>query len=236
MFNNLSKVEQQLRTTGFKVMLGFAFIISAIIVMTEPNNPLIAWVITFTWFILAAIALIRPKYDHWCAKSWVLISVPLALILILSNGLIPATLISLATIFPVMLVKHYWRLFAVIIFASSTVLVPFADLPYEKAIWLRLSISNAIVAIMVLALVSFLEKALVASLDKSDEMKKALMREREANQTQSKFLATMSHEIRTPMNGILGLLDVTLSTDLLEQQRLHLEQNQMFWRCVAPYP
>jgi signal transduction histidine kinase len=162
--------------------------------------------------------------------------VPLALILILSNGLIPATLISLATIFPVMLVKHYWRLFAVIIFASSTVLVPFADLPYEKAIWLRLSISNAIVAIMVLALVSFLEKALVASLDKSDEMKKALMREREANQTQSKFLATMSHEIRTPMNGILGLLDVTLSTDLLEQQRLHLEKNQMFWRCVAPYP
>jgi hypothetical protein len=76
-------------------------------------------------------------------------------------GIIPATLISLATIFPVMLVKHYWRLFAVIIFASSTLLVPFADLPYEKAIWLRLSISNVIVAIMVLALVSFLEKALV---------------------------------------------------------------------------
>jgi signal transduction histidine kinase/CheY-like chemotaxis protein len=221
---NSSKVEQQLRTTGFKVMLGFAFIISAIIVMTEPNNPLIAWVITFTWFILAAIALIRPKYNHWCAKSWVLISVPLALILILSNGIIPATLISLATIFSVMLVKHYWRLFAVIISASSTLLVPFADLPYEKAIWLRLSISNAIVAIMVLALVSYLEKALVASLDKSDEMKKALIREREANQTQSKFLATMSHEIRTPMNGILGLLDVMLSTDMSEKQRSHLEK------------
>jgi signal transduction histidine kinase/CheY-like chemotaxis protein len=221
---NSSKVEQQLRTTGFKVMLGFAFIISAIIVMTEPNNPLIAWVITFTWFILAAIALIRPKYNHWCAKGWVLISVPMSLILILSNGIIPATLISLATIFSVMLVKHYWRLFAVIISASSTLLVPFADLPYDKAIWLRLSISNAIVAIMVLALVTYLEQALVSSLDKSDEMNKALIREREANQTQSKFLATMSHEIRTPMNGILGLLDVMLSTDMSEQQRSHLEK------------
>jgi hypothetical protein len=153
MSHNSSKIEQQLRTTGFKVMIGFAFLISAIIIITEPNNPLIAWVITFTWFTLAAIALFRPRYNHWCAKTWVLLTVTLAPILILSNGLIPATLISLATIFPVMLVKHYWRLFAVIIFASTTLLVPFADLPYDKAIWLRLSISNAVVAIMVLALV-----------------------------------------------------------------------------------
>jgi signal transduction histidine kinase/CheY-like chemotaxis protein len=224
MSNNSSKVEQQLRTTGFKVMIGFALFISAIIIMTEPNSPLIAWVITFTWFTLAVIALFKPKYNHWCAKSWVLISVPLAPILILSNGIIPATLIPLATIFPVMLVKHYWRLFAVIIAASSTLMVPFAELPYDNAIWLRLCISNAIVAIMVLILVSFLEQALVASMDKSDEVNKALIREREANQTQSKFLATMSHEIRTPMNGILGLLDVMLSTEVTEQQRSHLEK------------
>jgi signal transduction histidine kinase/ActR/RegA family two-component response regulator len=224
MSNNASKVEQQLRTTGFKVMIGFALIISAIIVIAEPNNSLIAWVITFTWFTLAAIALFRPRYDYWCARSWVLLSVIISPILILSNGLVPATLISLATIFPVMLVKNYWRLFAVIIFASCTLLVPFADLPYDKAIWLRLSISNAVVAIMVLALVTYLEQALVLSLDKSDEMNKALIREREANQTQAKFLATMSHEIRTPMNGILGLLEVMLSTNVSEQQRSHLEK------------
>jgi signal transduction histidine kinase/ActR/RegA family two-component response regulator len=224
MSNNSSKVEQQLRTTGFKVMIGFTLIISAIIIMAEPNSPLIAWVITFIWFTLAVIALFKPKYNHWCAKIWVLISVPLAPIIILSNGILPATLIPLATIFPVMLVKHYWRLFAVIIAASSTLMVPFADLPYDNAIWLRLCISNAIVAIMVLTLVRFLEQALVASMDKSDEVNKALIREREANQTQSKFLATMSHEIRTPMNGILGLLDVMLSKEVSEQQRSHLEK------------
>jgi signal transduction histidine kinase/CheY-like chemotaxis protein len=224
MSNNTSKVEQQLRTTGFKVMIGFALIILAIIIITEPNYPLIVWVITFTWFTLAVMALFTPKYSHWCAKSWVLILLPLAPILILSNGIIPATLIPLATIFSVMLVKHYWRLFAVIIVASSTLLVPFADVPYENAIWLRLCISNAVVAIMVLTLVSFLEQALVASMDKSDEVNKALIREREASQTQSKFLATMSHEIRTPMNGILGLLDVMLSTEVSEQQRSHLEK------------
>ena len=224
MSNNSSKVEQQLRTTGFKVMIGFTLIISAIIIMAEPNSPLIAWVITFIWFTLAVIALFKPRYNHWCAKSWVLISVPLAPIIILSNGILPATLIPLATIFPVMLVKHYWRLFAVIIAASSTLMVPLADLPYDNAIWLRLCISNAIVAIMVLTLVRFLEQALVASMDKSDEVNKALIREREANQTQSKFLATMSHEIRTPMNGILGLLDVMLSTEVSEQQRSHLQK------------
>ena len=199
-------------------MIGFALVIAAIIIMTEPNYPLIAWVITFTWFTLAVIALFTPKYSYWCAKSWVLISLPLTPILIISNGIIPATLIPLATIFSVMLVKHYWRLFAVIIVASSTLLVPFADVPYENAIWLRLCISNAVVAIMVLTLVSFLEQALVESMDKSDEVNKALIREREANQTQSKFLATMSHEIRTPMNGILGLLDVMLSTEVSEEQ------------------
>ena len=189
-------------------MIRLTLIISVIIIITEPDNPLIVCVIIFTCYTLAAISLLRPHYNEWCAKSWMWLSVILAPILILSNGLIPATLIMLTIVFPVMLVKHYWRLFAVIIFASTTLLVPFADLPYDKAIWLRLSISNAVVAIMVLAFVTYLEQALVSSLDKSDKMNEALIRQRDANQTQSKFLATMSHEIRTPMNGILGLLDV----------------------------
>jgi signal transduction histidine kinase/CheY-like chemotaxis protein len=40
-----------------------------------------------------------------------------------------------------------------------------------------------------------------------------------ANVAKSEFLANMSHEIRTPMNGILGMVDLTLHTDLVPRQR-----------------
>jgi len=52
--------------------------------------------------------------------------------------------------------------------------------------------------------------------DSAAELKSALEKAEQANKAKSAFLSTMSHEIRTPMNAILGITEIQLQNESLD--------------------
>ena len=94
MLTNASKVEAMLRETGFKVLIVFCILIALVIIATEPQNAIFAWAFPIFWFLLSIIGLYKKKYSNVCAKIGVVLSVPSTLVLVLFNGIFPATLNS----------------------------------------------------------------------------------------------------------------------------------------------
>jgi len=219
-------VKLSLRRSGFRLMALFAVLIGIVIVISQPQNPMLALSASAWCLLTSCAALYFEKHAQNIAKVWALVAIPIAPILVFNNGILPASLIPLIVIFPIVFLSGWWKISAMLIVAGSTFLVPLNGTPYDQGLWLRLTVTNIVMSLLIYRLVSHLEAALVESNNQKIQLDRALALEKQASAAQSQFLATMSHEIRTPLNGILGLTSVLLSNELNENARPKLEKIQ----------
>ncbi|MDB2331446.1 ATP-binding protein [Alteromonas sp.] len=219
-------VKLSLRRSGFRLMALFAVLIGIVIVISQPQNAMLALSFSAWCLLTSCAALYFEKHAQNIAKVWALVAIPIAPIIVFNNGILPATLIPLIVIFPIVFLSGWWQISAMLIVAGSIFLVPLNGTPYDQGLWLRLTVTNIVMSLLIYRLVSHLEAALVESNNQKIQLDRALALEKQASAAQSQFLATMSHEIRTPLNGILGLTSVLLSNELNENARPKLEKIQ----------
>jgi signal transduction histidine kinase/CheY-like chemotaxis protein len=83
--------------------------------------------------------------------------------------------------------------------------------------------ATAVLAAFVLAQGKSIYNAYWRGLEERFELQSAKASAEAANFAKSQFLANMSHEIRTPMHGVLGMAELALATDSLEEAKGHIE-------------
>lgn len=103
---------------------------------------------------------------------------------------------------------------------SSEITAAMASIRQKEKIWLKMFFSQAWTDIGKQIIVTMVDVS--QRKKREDALEYAKIRAEAASQTKSQFLANMSHEIRTPINGMNGMIDLTLHTDLDDDQRENL--------------
>ncbi|WP_421133612.1 hypothetical protein [Alteromonas sp. A079] len=172
--NSADTVKRALRKTGFRLMLAFSSALIVGIVVTRADNNALALSVAIWCFVTSCAAMYFANYEALIAKLWAVVACPIAPYLVFSNGLLPASLIPLGLVFPIVFLSGRWRVASMAVIAGSTFVVPFYEGEYDHAVWVRLCITNVVVSILIYQLVSRLEAALIESNAKTIKLNHAL--------------------------------------------------------------